>query len=85
MFNLSKKFSKIQQFVTDKEIEIKGNDTAPELKNIINYLLNRQNMYEVLYNCLEKSFIISINNYSNKDQEENINNSDNEDTNKQEL
>jgi len=42
-------------------------------------------MYEVLYNCLEKSFIISINNYSNKDQEENINNSDNEDTNKQEL
>lgn len=85
VYNLSKKISKIKTIIENKEIEKISMDPTKEIENILIYLMNRQNLFEGIFNCLEKSFKKSIKAFIKKEPNKVEKISDDKSNNKDEL
>lgn len=85
VFNLSKKISKVKTIIENKEIEKIAMDPSKEIDNILSYLMNRQNLFEGIFDCLEKSFKKAIKAFIKKEANKDYSLSDDNSNKKDEL
>ena len=85
IFNLSKKISKIKSVIENKETEKLQLEFVKEIENVLEYLLNRQKLYEEVFNCLEKGFKKAIKTFVKKEAQLIDKNSDDKKRSKEDL